>query len=149
MADGIPITAGIGTTVLTDDTGAGGHAQVVKLAIATDGSGTLIPAVAATGLLVNDGRKYGATATLSNVNDSDSSASLLASNASRLGVTVQNDSTTTLYLKYGATASPTSYTVKIPAGAYWEMPYPIYTGPIDGIWSADAAGAARLTELTA
>ena len=44
MADGVAITAGTGTTILTDDTGAGGHAQVVKLAISTDGSGTLIPA---------------------------------------------------------------------------------------------------------
>lgn len=46
MADGVAITAGSGTTILTDDTGAGGHAQVVKLAISTDGSGTLIPAEA-------------------------------------------------------------------------------------------------------
>src|SRR5574343_1108425 len=46
MADGVAITAGSGTTILTDDTGAGGHAQVVKLAISTDGSGTLIPATA-------------------------------------------------------------------------------------------------------
>ena len=44
MADGVAITAGSGTTILTDDTGAGGHAQVVKLAISTDGSGTLITA---------------------------------------------------------------------------------------------------------
>jgi hypothetical protein len=51
MADGVAITAGSGTTILTDDTGAGGHAQVVKLAISTDGSGTLIPADA-TGLQV-------------------------------------------------------------------------------------------------
>lgn len=44
MADGVAITAGSGTTILTDDTGASGHAQVVKLGIATDGSATLIPA---------------------------------------------------------------------------------------------------------
>ena len=50
MADGIAITAGSGTTILTDDTGAGGHAQVVKLAISTDGSGTLIPADSSAGL---------------------------------------------------------------------------------------------------
>lgn len=43
-ADGVDITAGSGTKILTDDTGAGGHAQVVKLAISTDGSATLIPA---------------------------------------------------------------------------------------------------------
>lgn len=53
MADGVAITAGSGTTILTDDTGAGGHAQVVKLAISTDGSGTLIPADATVGISVN------------------------------------------------------------------------------------------------
>lgn len=53
MADGVAITAGSGTTILTDDTGAGGHAQVVKLAISTDGSATLIPADATVGMSVN------------------------------------------------------------------------------------------------
>lgn len=53
MADGVAITAGAGTTILTDDTGAGGHAQVVKLAISTDASATLIPADAANGMDVD------------------------------------------------------------------------------------------------
>lgn len=53
MADGVAITAGSGTTILTDDTGAGGHAQIVKLAISTDGSGTLIPADGTVGMSVN------------------------------------------------------------------------------------------------
>lgn len=53
MADGVPITAGSGTTILTDDCGAPGHAQVVKLAISTDGSGTLIPSDATNGLAVD------------------------------------------------------------------------------------------------
>ncbi len=53
MTDGVAITAGSGTTILTDDTGAGGHAQVVKLAISTDGSGTLIPADATNGMDVD------------------------------------------------------------------------------------------------
>lgn len=53
MADGVAITAGSGTTILTDDTGAGGHAQIVKLAISTDGSGTLIPADASNGIAVD------------------------------------------------------------------------------------------------
>lgn len=52
MADGVSITSGAGTTILTDDTGAGGHAQVMKLAISTDGSGTLIPADATYGISV-------------------------------------------------------------------------------------------------
>jgi hypothetical protein len=53
MADGVAITAGTGTTILTDET-ATGHAQVVKLAIATDASATLIGADA-TGLQVQGG----------------------------------------------------------------------------------------------
>jgi hypothetical protein len=52
MADGVAITAGSGTTILTDET-ASGHSQVVKLAIATDGSATLIPADATLGIMVN------------------------------------------------------------------------------------------------
>jgi len=62
MADGIAITAGSGTTVLTDET-ASGHAQVVKLAIATDGSATLIPADGTDGLLVNLGANNDVTVT--------------------------------------------------------------------------------------
>ncbi len=87
------------------------------------------------------------TANLSNVTSSASSGSLLAANTARRGVIIHNDSTATLYLKYGATASNSSYTVKIPADAYWEMPLPTYTGVLDGIWSA-ANGAARITEMT-
>lgn len=88
------------------------------------------------------------TATLTNVNDTASNTTLVAATSARKGLMVFNDSTSDLYLKYGATASTTSFTVKIGAGAFWEMPSPIYTGIVDGIWSADASGAARITELT-
>jgi hypothetical protein len=53
MADNVAITAGSGTSIATDDAGAGGHVQIVKLAIATDGSATLIPADATLGITVN------------------------------------------------------------------------------------------------
>lgn len=53
MADGVTITAGTGTTVATDDCGASGHAQIVKLGISTDGSATAIPADATYGLDVD------------------------------------------------------------------------------------------------
>lgn len=87
------------------------------------------------------------TATLSNVSGSASSVSILASNTSRLGVQVFNDSTVAMYLKYGATASATSFTVKLQPAAHWEMPSPIYTGALDGIW-VSATGSARVTEMT-
>lgn len=56
MADGVAITSGTGTTILTDDTGATGHAQVMKLAVSTDGSPTLVPADDVHGLKVDVGR---------------------------------------------------------------------------------------------
>jgi hypothetical protein len=59
-----------------------------------------------------------------------------------------NDSTAILYVKFGTTASTTSYTVKMLAGQYFEFPGPaIYTGRVDGIWDS-ATGAARITEDT-
>lgn len=100
-------------------------------------------------LLTRDHAEVAGTATLANVNDSASSGTLQAANANRLGWSVFNDSDKDLMVKFGATASATSFTVKVPAGGYYEMPKPIYTGVIDGIWTADSTGAARVTELTA
>jgi hypothetical protein len=91
-----------------------------------------------------------ATATLTNVNDTATSTTLLASNASRTGFMLMNDSTSILYVKFGTTASATSFTVKLAAGDYYELVGAgCYTGRIDGIWSVDSTGAARLTELSA
>jgi hypothetical protein len=86
------------------------------------------------------------TATLSNVASSATSVTILATNTGRLGCSIQNDSTEVLYLKFGTTASSTSYTVKMAADAHYEVPFG-YTGRIDGIW-ASANGNARVTELT-
>ena len=86
------------------------------------------------------------TGTLSNVNASASNVTLLAANAARLGATFYNDSTAILYLKLGATASATSFTVKMQPDDYYEMPYGYY-GIVDGI-SASATGVIRVTEIT-
>lgn len=88
-----------------------------------------------------------ATATLSNVNDTATSTTLLAANTSRKGASIHNDSTAVLYVKFGTTASATSFTVKMAADAHYEVPFG-FTGRIDGIWASDASGAARITELT-
>jgi hypothetical protein len=89
-----------------------------------------------------------ATATLANVATSTTSATLQASNASRLGWTCYNDSTSSvLYIKYGTTASATSFTVRLDPGGQYVDPTG-YTGRIDGIL-ASGTGTARVTELTA
>lgn len=91
-------------------------------------------------------RSYCDTGGTSSVSGSATSVTLLASNTARLGATITNDSTAILYVKFGATASTTSYTVKMQPDQYFEVPFG-YRGIIDGIW-ASAAGAARITELT-
>lgn len=60
MADGVAITAGAGTTIATDDTGASGHVQIVKLALSADGSATALTADNTNGLLVDVSRITGA-----------------------------------------------------------------------------------------
>lgn len=87
-----------------------------------------------------------ATGTQTSVASSASNVTILASNTSRKGATIYNDSTAILYIRFAATATTSNYTVQIPSGGYYEVPFR-YTGIIDGIWSA-ANGNARVTELT-
>jgi hypothetical protein len=74
MADDIPITAGSGTNVATDDC-SGRHVQLFKLAISADGSATLIPADATNGLDVDVTRVSGTVA----VGDGTNAISIITS----------------------------------------------------------------------
>jgi len=88
-----------------------------------------------------------ATSALTNVAGSATNVTVLASNANRLRCIITNDNTSILYLKFGATASATSYTYRLlPQASITEDKY---TGIIDGIWGVAGSGAARVTELTA
>jgi hypothetical protein len=83
-------------------------------------------------------------ATVANVASSASNGTVFATATNVHGRTVFNDSTAVLYLKFGATASTSSYTVQIAAAGYYEFPQPVYAGQVDGIW-ASANGNARVT----
>lgn len=85
------------------------------------------------------------TADLAPVSASASSVQLFAENEAAVGRAILNDSTATLYLKFGETASTIDYTVKMGAGDYFEFPTPLYGGVTEGIWSS-ATGSARVTE---
>lgn len=148
MADAdVPITAGSGTKIDTRTVGAGTdeHRQVVVLGdpstaanvaiVTADGALTVVEADAT-------------TATLANVAASATSVTLQASNTARKGLYIFNDSTASLYVKFGTTASSTSFTVFMGPGAYYELPLPVYSGRVDGIWTS-ATGSARMTEITA
>lgn len=95
-------------------------------------------------LVIKNGQS--ASASTTSVAGSATSVTLLASNASRVGATIFNDSSATLYIKLGATASTTSFVTKLYTDQYYEVPFG-YTGVIDGIWSS-ATGSARMVELT-
>jgi hypothetical protein len=86
------------------------------------------------------------SSSVTQVGSSATNVTLKVSNAARLGLTVHNDSTAILYLKLGATASTTSYTVQVPSQGYYEVPG-LYIGIVDGIW-ASANGNAYVTELS-
>lgn len=76
------------------------------------------------------------------------SATLLAVNANRAGATIFNASSATLYLKLGAGASTSSFTIPMNSGGYLEVPY-AYGGVITGVWaSADPSGFAAITEVS-
>ena len=83
-------------------------------------------------------------ATLANVASGTATTTVFAATPKLNGRTVFNDSTAILYLKFGANASTTSYTVQIPAASYYEFPAPPYSGQVDGAW-ATANGNARTT----
>jgi hypothetical protein len=81
------------------------------------------------------------------IDDQATSTTLLDANANRKGWAVYNDSTSTCYVKFGATASSTSFTVELIPDAYYEqMGHGVYTGRVDAIWASNASGAARVTE---
>lgn len=127
-----------------------GAVEIKDATAATRATVKATPAAAGdAGLVTRAAPETAATATLANVAGSASAVTLIAANTARLGTYIHNDSTAVLYVKYGADASATSFTVKLAAGAFWEMPNrPIYTGLISGLW-ASATGAARVTEMTA
>lgn len=87
-----------------------------------------------------------ATATLANVSASATSVTSLVSSALRKAAYFFNDSSSFAYLKFGAVASATSFTVKIPPFSFYEIPQPVYTGIIDMIHDS-ATGTMRVTSL--
>lgn len=106
--------------------------------IATDSAGRV--------KIVEGAKSLPSTPTLTNVAASVTSVTLKAANTARQELLIFNDSTSLLYVKYGATASATSFTHYVPA--YSLCVIDDYDGIVDGIW-VSATGSARVTETTA
>lgn len=153
---GTSVVPGVGATNLgkaEDAAHASGDTGVQMLAVRNDGGATAL--TSANGdyspvAVSPDGSQHvvqkAATAAVTSPSTSTTSATLLAANVARKGATIYNDSAAVLYVKFGATASSTSFTVPLAANAYYEVPGG-YTGIIDGIL-VSGTGAGRVTELT-
>lgn len=72
---------------------------------------------------------------------------LAEANRGRRGVFIHNNTGNDLYVKFGVGATPSSFTVKMPAGSFYEFPgLPIYVGVVTGILSS-GDGVVQVTEL--
>jgi hypothetical protein len=72
---------------------------------------------------------------------------LLAANANRLGATISNPSTVSIYISSAATGLTTSNGFAIPAGSSYSIDSPLYTGALYGI-VATSTQTAYVVELT-
>lgn len=157
----VTLTAGANTPLVSGTGGNGGTSSTFGDPFPA--TGTAVGFKDSTGLLMAAGNldasgnlkvssspTAAGTATLSNVSDSATSVTVLASNASRLAFELYNDSDASVFIKFGATASATSFLAKmLPSGFLSSRDIGAnYTGRIDGIWSSAAGGAMRVTELT-
>jgi hypothetical protein len=126
-----------------------------KIVLQTGGGGGRTPSIQLSGgseavpVTNPDGSTIGqvasSTDTLTNVSGSASSVTLKAANSSRKKLIVFNDSSSNLYIKYGTTASASSFSYKL--APYDTLEEQTWTGLVTGIWDS-ATGAARITELT-
>lgn len=88
------------------------------------------------------------SATVTQVGAAGASTTLAASNTSRRGLTIFHDGRSDLYVKLGTAASLTSFSVKITARGYYEVPFN-YTGEVTGIWDGNfTTDNAYVTEVT-
>jgi hypothetical protein len=86
-------------------------------------------------------------ATVTSVSASATAVTLLAANFRRTGASFYNQSTSVCYLKLGAAATATDFTVRMTANALYELGEPVWLGIITAIWDS-ATGAMRITEFT-
>lgn len=88
------------------------------------------------------------TAALTSVSQSASSVQLLAPNTARRFFSVHNNAGQDLFIAFAATATTTSFTVKVPKNSYFESQTDGYTGEVSGIWSSAGGGNAKITEVS-
>lgn len=136
MADGFAVTPGSGGTVATDDAGAAGHVQIVKLAVSTDGSATVLTADNTGGLRISPSAVAVPVTGAGTSTIGTTSVEIVAANTARREATVCNDHASNIvYLALGGDAF-VGRGVRLNAqGGTYTTP-PGYTGSIEVIATA-------------
>ena len=57
-----------------------------------------------------------------------------------------NDANVAAFIKFGSTATKTSFTAKVQAAETFFNDGPIYTGAVDAIWDVSSTGGMSVTE---
>lgn len=107
-------------------------------------------------LVTVDGMLIRGTAALSGVTsdtnaaafvaDTATSTTLLASNASRMGMSIVNTSSSDLYVAFGGTASATNCVLILAQGEEMSACLPgLYTGAVTGVWATDPGDGGACT----
>lgn len=92
---------------------------------------------------------YAATSVLTQVARTNASTVLKASNPSRRGLILVNDSSAVCYVSFAGTSSSTAYTFRMTNNEVVSLDKnPIYTGTVSGIWASNGSGSMMVTELT-
>jgi len=94
---------------------------------------------------INENTSLASSADVTSVASSVSVVTIKAANSNRKSLIVTNDGSDVLYLKYGAGASLTSYTIQLFAEDLAVIDD--FSGEVTGIWDV-ATGSARVTETT-
>lgn len=82
------------------------------------------------------------------VSASATSVAIAAADPERVGLSIYNNGSSTLYIGYGATAAALSdFSTAIPAGGFYEAPAGWALLAVQGIWAGSPTGNAQITEV--
>lgn len=144
---GIVNTKQLGTAVTNSDVGLITNTVIHGLTTAGGGAFVDVKVSPSGALTVEAELETSNTSSITTVAASVTSVTALASNNNRKIASFYNDSSAICYLKLGASATTSSFTVKMAANSFYEIPLPMYTGIVTAIWDS-ATGNLRVTELT-
>lgn len=151
VTEGANATLPDGTNAALMPSTAGYVTTIVPAFAATSGDAPT-PLADADGIFVQGTTTFenvsASSATVTSVGDDTADTQLLAANANRIGWSVTNDSSAVMYLKFGTSASSTSFTARLAQNErVGQGPLDgLYTGQINAAWASNAGGNARITE---